>query len=140
MSIRRVIFRGPTKQVLRNHEKEERSDSSSLDDFSVQKINQIYDCNPAYLSVVLKLKLKDRLIGTDVYVPINVNECVVVPRRQAMHSIMKSVREKGFPKIDDGYVVYHFRLPSQGSHPAVHFDGRVCDALLLKSLWFILLF
>ena len=74
-------------RVLRNREKEEPSESSSLDDFSAQKIKQIYDCNPAYLSVLSNLK--DRLIETDVCVLINVNEGVVVPRRQAMYGIMK---------------------------------------------------
>ena len=34
---------------------------------------------------------------------------------------MKSVRNIRFPKIDNGYKIYHFRLPSQGPRPAVNF-------------------
>ena len=34
---------------------------------------------------------------------------------------MKSVENNGFPKIDNGYIIYHFRSPSQGANPVVHF-------------------
>ena len=69
-------------RVSINHENEDRDDSSSLDDFSVRKIKQINDSNLSFLS-----KLKDRLLKRDVYVPVNVNENVVVPRRQAICTI-----------------------------------------------------
>ena len=53
--------------------------------------------------------------------PININENVVFSQRQSVYEVMKSVRNVGFPKIDNGYEIYHFRLPSQGPHPAVNF-------------------
>ena len=39
--------------------------------------------------------------------------------RQAFYELMKNVCKNGFPVLDKD--VYYFRLPSQGSHPAVHF-------------------
>ena len=35
--------------------------------------------------------------------------------------VMKSVCNVGFPKIDNGYKIYHFRLPLQGPRPVVNF-------------------
>ena len=39
--------------------------------------------------------------------------------RQAFYELMKNVCKDGFPVLDKD--IYYFRLPSQGSHPAVHF-------------------
>ena len=75
------------KRVSKNHKSEETRNSSTLDDFSVKTVKQIYHGEQAYMTLLSKLKTL--LLATDVYVPININENVVFSQRQSVYEVMK---------------------------------------------------
>ena len=57
--------------------------------------------------------LKGVLDSADVNVPININENIDPVHRDRMYSLMKSVRETGFPSISGNYDLFYFRLPTR---------------------------
>ena len=69
-------------RVSKNHKSDETRDSSTLDDFSVKAIKQIYHGEQAYITLLSKLKTI--LPATDVYMPININENVVFSQWQSV--------------------------------------------------------
>lgn len=68
--------------------------------------------------------LQKLLVECDIYDPVNINSI----RDSSSHRLrtdhyrfMKNILENGLPFVIPGVKVFHFKLPSQGPHQAVHF-------------------
>ena len=82
-------------------------------------------------------KVQESLRNADVYKPIVINELIHVNNRSNFMKVIKHLLEEGLPFNFNDVSVYHFKLPSSGPHPAVHFlwkqpvgDANSCPAQL----------
>ena len=109
--------KGHSNAKLREQEEPDSSDDT-IENYTVRKIQQLFDSKP-YMKYFPHLK--GVLDSAGVNVPININENIDPVHRDRMYSLMKSVRETGFPSLSGNYDLFYFRLPSQGCHRQIHF-------------------
>ena len=122
----------------KQHEKvDDADDDSSVENFTVRKVKRCDFDKPH----VKHLRTVKSLFDTaDKYVPINISDNIGPLSRIETFRLFKSVREIGIPFLPENCAVFYFRLPSKGSHPAIHFlwkgdmDSNVSDGENTKVL------
>ena len=72
--------------------------------------------------VYVPIELNDTLTACDVYVPIELKKYLDFENssRRFPHLLFK-LKDKGFPFILQDMDIFHYSIPSTGSHRAVHF-------------------
>ena len=67
-------------------------------------------------------KIREVLQNKDVYEPIDVNEFIQANNRTMFMTIIKHTIERGLPFQLKEYSISYYKLPSVGSHSAVHVE------------------
>ena len=66
-------------------------------------------------------KIRELFQNKNAYDPIVMNDLIQVTNRTMLMATINHMMENGLPFKLKGYSISHYRLPSSGPHPAVHF-------------------
>jgi DNA-directed RNA polymerase subunit RPC12/RpoP len=105
------------RERVSSHHKKENTPVCTIEDFTVTELKQVF--TSSYASKLQKLR--DKLIAVDFNDPVEIRNFVDCKPRNTFHDLIQNILGSGFPHIANNVVVCHFKLHSQGPHPAVHF-------------------
>ena len=93
--------------------------SNTIEDFVVRNISTYTSGETVWSECFVKIR--EVLQSKDVYESIVVNEFIQANRRTVFMTVIKHMIERGLPFQLKEYSISYYKLPSVGSHSAVHF-------------------
>ena len=118
-----------TKRVSNAKQCDKEAEDTTLEDFTVRKIQQLHDFK-SYMNHLSTMK--SLLQDADMYVPINVTDNVNLnQQRKSMYEVMKLIRKVGFPAISASTQCIIFVYPLKDLIPPSIFYGREILTLVL---------
>ena len=102
------------ERVKVSHQKDSQSECT-IDDFKITNITK-----PVFSLSWIK-KLKDHLQSCDMFSQVDVRIFISCTKQQNFYNLINDIKEKGFPKLASSCHIFHFKLPSHGPNPAIHF-------------------
>ena len=93
--------------------------SNTIKDFVVRNISTYVSGETLWSERFAKIR--EVLQGKDVYEPIVVNKFIQANNRSMFMTIIRHMIEQGLPFQLEEYSISYYKLPSVGSHSAVHF-------------------
>ena len=93
--------------------------SNTIKDFVVRNISTYVSGETVWSERFAKIR--EVLQGKDVYEPIVVNKFIQANNRSMFMTIIRHMIEQGLPFQLEEYSISYYKLPSVGSHSAVHF-------------------
>ena len=100
-------------------QKEQDSFDKTIEAFSVTSVKQYVGTMSPLFDHFKKLQLA--LDNADVYSPVELRHHLTYSSRRKFRYLLSSLKERGIPYIFKDFNIYHYSLPSKGSHEAVHF-------------------